>query len=113
MVQQMEFDELSSAGQRPAFHPYDTDFQDPFGGAPGQKASSQPAAQAPSAGQRLTLAIASLGVLLLLSLGAMGFFTNGGHVITFPATVLLCTIIGLFCLTTIIVNAIFARGHVD
>ena len=41
MVQQMEFDELSSAEQRPAFHPYDTDYHDPFDDATGQKASSQ------------------------------------------------------------------------
>jgi hypothetical protein len=67
MAQQMEFDELSSAGQRPAFHPYDTGYHDPFDDASGQKASSQQAAQAPSARQRLTLAIVSSGVLLLLS----------------------------------------------
>jgi hypothetical protein len=47
------------------------------------------------------------------AIGAMRFFTNGGHVITLPAIVLPCIIIGLFCLTAIIVNAIFARGHVD
>jgi hypothetical protein len=81
MAQQMEFDELSSVGQRPAFHPYDTGYHDPFDDASGQKASSQQVEQAPLARQRLT-PIVSLGVLLLLSLGAMSFFTNGGRVIT-------------------------------
>jgi hypothetical protein len=59
------------------------------------------------------LAIVSLSVLLLMSLGAMGFLTNGGHSVTLPVMVLLCIIIGLFCLTTIIVNHIFVSGHGD
>lgn len=113
MAQQMECDETSSERQSPSFHEYDSGYRDPFVESSGQKVSPQQADKTPSAKQRLVLAIVSLCVLLFLSLGAMGFLTNGGHVITVPAIVLLCIIIGLFCLTTIIVNAVFVRGHVD
>jgi hypothetical protein len=113
MAQQMEFDETSSERQRPSFHGYESGYRDPFVESSGQKVSPHQADKAPSAKQRLTLAIVSLCVLLLMSLGAMGFLTNGGHSITVPTIVLLCIIIGLFCLTTALVNVVFVRGHVD
>jgi len=113
MAQQMEFDETRSEQQRPSYHGYESDFRDPFVESSGQKVSPQQPDKVPSAKQRLTLAIVSLCVLLLISLGAMGFLTNGGHFITLSTIVLLCIIVGLFCLTTIIVNAVFVRGHVD
>jgi len=113
MAQQMEFDETSSEGQNPSFHEYESGYRDPFGESSGQKVSPHQAEKAPSARQRLTLAIVSLCALLLMSLGAMGFITNGGHDITVPGIVLLCIIIGLFCFTTALVNIVFVRGHVD
>jgi hypothetical protein len=113
MAQQMEFDETSSEQQRLSFHEYESGYRDPFVESSGQKVSPHQADKAPSAKQRLALAIVSLCVLLLMSLGAMGFITNGGHVITVTTIVLLCIIIGLFCLTTAFVNVVFARGHVD
>jgi hypothetical protein len=113
MAQQMEFDETSSEQQNPSFHEYESGYRDPFIESLGQKVSPHQADTRPSAKQRLTLALVSLGVLLLLTLGALGFLTNGGHVITVPAIVLLCIIVGLFCFTTIFVNFVFATGHAD
>jgi hypothetical protein len=113
MAQQMEFDETSSERQRPSFHEYETGYRDPFVESSGQKVSPHQFDKTPSAKQRLTLAIVSLCVLLLMSLAAMGFITNGGHTITFPGIVLLCIIIGLFCVTTALVNVVFVRGHLD
>lgn len=113
MAQQMEFDETRSEQQRPSFHEYESGYFDPFVESSGQKVSPHQADKGPSAKQRLTLAIVSLCVLLLVTLGAMGFLTNGGHLITVPAIVTLCIIVGLFCFTTIFVNFVLARGHVD
>lgn len=112
MSQQMEFDETKSERQRPSFYDYESGYREPFVEASGQKISPHQAEKLPSAKQRLTLAIVSLCLLLLASLGAMGFLTDGGHSITFPATILLCIIIALFCLTTIAVNAFF-NGYGD
>ena len=113
MAQQMEFDETSSERQSPSFHEYDSGYRDPFVESTGQKVSPHHADKAPSAKQRLALAIVSLCVLLFMSIGAMGFITNGGRSITVPAIVLLCIIIGLFCVTTALVNFVFARGHME
>jgi hypothetical protein len=107
MSQQMEFDETRSEQQRPAFHGYESGYRDPFAESYGQKVSPHQADKKPSAKQRLTLAIVSLCVLLLTSLGAMGFLTDGGHSITLPAIILLTIIIGLFSFATIAVNAFF------
>ena len=107
MAHQMEFDETSSERQRPSFHGYESGYRDPFVESYGQKVSPLQADKRPSAKQRLTLAVVSLCVLLLTSLGAIGFLTDGGHSITLPAIVLLCIIVALFSLTTIAVNAFF------
>ena len=107
----MEFDETRSERQRPSFDSYESGYRDPLVESHGQKVSPHEANKGPSAKHRLTLAIVSLCVLLLMSIGAMGFLTDGGHSITLPVTVLLCIIIGLFCLTTMVVNAVFNKGH--
>jgi hypothetical protein len=111
MSQQMEFDETKRERQRALFDDYESGYHDPLIEAYGQKASSHEADKRPSAKQRLALAIVSLCVLLLMSLIAMGFLTNGGHVITLPVIGLLCIIIGLFCLTTMVVNTVFNKSH--
>ena len=107
MSQQMEFDETRSEQPRPSFHGYESGYRDPFVESSGQKVSPHQADTRPSAKQRLTLAIFSLCVLLLTSLGAMSFLTDSGHSITLPAIVLISIIIGLFSLTTMAVNAFF------
>lgn len=107
MSQQMEFDEARSERQSSSFHGYESGYRDPFVESYGQKLSSHQTDKRPSAKQRLTLAVVSLCVLLLTSLGAIGFLTDGGHSITLPAIVLLCIIVALFSLTTIAVNAFF------
>src|SRR5215469_14474661 len=107
MSQQMEFDETGNERQRPSFHGYESGYRDPFVEASAQKVSPHQAEKRPSAKQRLTLAIVSLCVLLLTSLGAMGFLTDGGHSITVPAIVLICILVALFSLATIAVNAFF------
>ena len=112
MSQQMEFDEIRSERQSPSFHDDESGSRDPFVEASGQKVSPHQAEKEPSAGQRLALAIVSLCLLLLTSLGAMGFLTDGGRSITFPVIVLLCIIIALFSLATIAVNAFF-NGYGD
>jgi hypothetical protein len=113
MAQQMEFDNTSSEQRRSSFQEYESGYRDPFVESYGQKVSPQQVDKAASPRQRLLLAIISLVVLLLMSLGAIGFLTNGGHSITAPVIILLSIIVALFCLTTILVNAIFVRGHVD
>ena len=113
MSQQMEFDETRSEQQRPSFHEYDAGYHDPFVELSEQKVSPHHADKAPSAKQRLTLAIVSLCLLFLMSFVALGFLTDGGKVITGSAILLLCVIIGAFCFTTIFVNYVFARGHVN
>ena len=107
MSQQMEFDETRSEQQGPSFRGYESGYRDPFVESYGQKVSSHQADKRPSAKQPLTLAIVSLCVLLLTSLGAMSFLTDSGHSITLPAIVLICIIIALFSLATIAVNAFF------
>ncbi len=107
MSQQMEFDEIRSERQKSSFHGYESGYRDPFVESSGQKVSPHQADKRPSAKQRLTLAIVSLCVLLLTSLGAMSFLTDSGHSITLPAIVLICILVALFSLTTIAVNAFF------
>lgn len=113
MSQQMEFDETRSEQQKPSFHEYESGYFDPFVESSGQKVSPHQVEKGLSAKQRLTLAIVSLGILLLVTIGAMGFLTNGGRLITVPAIVTLCIIVGLFCFTTIFINFVLARGHAD
>jgi hypothetical protein len=112
MSQQMDFDETSSERQRPSFHGYESGYRDPFVEVSGQKVSPRQAEKGPSARQRLTPAIVSLCLLLLTSLGTMGFLTDGGRSITLPAIILICIIIAFFCLTTIAINAFF-NGYGD
>ena len=112
MSQQMEFDETRTERQRPSFNDYESGYRDPFVEASGQKISPHQAEKGPSATQRLTLAIVSLCLLLLTSLGAIGFLTDGGRSITFPAIILLCIIVAFFSLTTVAINAFF-NGYGD
>jgi hypothetical protein len=112
MSQQMEFDETANERQRSSFHGYESGYRDPFVESYGQKVSPEQTDKRPSARQRLTLAIVSLVILFLSSIAAMGFLTDGGHVITLPTTVLLCIIIALFSLATMAINAFF-NGYGD
>ncbi len=61
----------------------------------------------PSSRQRLTLAIASLVTLVLLSVATLGFATNGGRTITWPGLALGAMLISMFCVAIAVINVVF------
>jgi hypothetical protein len=73
----------------------------------GQTRDQQNSEWLPSPKQRLTLAIASLFTLILLSVATLGFATNGGHTLTWPGLALGAILIGMFCVAIAIINVVF------
>ncbi len=103
MSQRMEYDE-SGEQQNSTFDSYQAGYRDSFATTFGQKIPT--GTHAPSAGQRLALAIVSLcllpavaGVIFGISVPVAGFFGLVGGLIGF----------GLFCVTVIAVNYLFNR----
>ena len=109
MAQQMNFDEISRDG--PAS--YATGYEEVPGnrdeafGWVGQKLSGQEARQAPTAGQRLVLAIVSLVMLLLLflAMAAIALF----RVVDSSLAAAFVLIFLAFFVATIVINLVFNR----
>lgn len=111
MSQQMHYDE---AGQeRQQYGPdYRSGYRDPFAGSSGQKLSF-PDIHAGSGGvtpgQRLALAIVS--VVMLVPLAAIVFGITLGGSGGFFSLVAALIGIGLICVTIMVINFVFNRGH--
>jgi hypothetical protein len=111
MSQQMHYDDPGR--ERQQYDPgYRAAYPDPFSGSSGQKLSFPDVhvgSGGVSAGQRLALAIVSVvmlvplaGIVFGISLGSGGgFFNLVGALIG----------LGLICLTIMVINFVFNRGH--
>ncbi|MHB8598632.1 MAG: hypothetical protein ACYDER_17680 [Ktedonobacteraceae bacterium] len=104
MSQRMDYDEPGEQQQNPPFNNYQSGYRDPFAHSYGQKIpTGLSGSHAPSAGQRLALAIVSLcllvpliSVIIPVSVGAGSFAFVGGLIA-----------IGVICITIIAVNFVF------
>ena len=109
MAQQMNFDEINRDG--PAS--YSTGYEevsrnrDESFGWVGQKLSGQEAGQAPTAGQRLALAIVSLLVLMVMFLAMAAIALV--HVIDSSLAAAFVLIFLAFFVATIVINLMFNR----
>lgn len=103
--QNMEFEEPIGQQQAPPFDNYQTGYRDPFAASYGQKIPTSPSSGVASAGQRLTLAMVSLVILLPLSSILFGTIlgTVGGFMGLMGALIGL----GVICVTIIAVNFTF------
>jgi hypothetical protein len=110
MSQQMHYDE---AGQeRQPYGNYQSGYRDPFAGSPGQKLSfpdMNAASGGLSAGQRLALAIVS--VVMLVPLAGIVFGVSMGASGGFFGPIVGLIGLGLICVTIMVINVVFNRGH--
>lgn len=110
MSQQMHYDE---AGQeRQQYGGYQSGYRDPFAGSPGQKLSFpdiNASSGGVSPGQRLALAIVSVVMLVPLA-GIIFGITLGGPGGFFGLVAALIGL-GLICVTIMVINYVFNRGH--
>ncbi len=109
--QQMNSDEMNSPQREAPYNNYQTGYrdpQDPFTDSSyaGQKISFN-SGSAPSAGQRLALAIVSLGILIPL----IAIITGTAFEVGFLGVVGGLIGIGLVCITIIAVNYFFNARH--
>jgi len=112
MSQQMHYDEAGQERQQYGAD-YRSGYRDPFAGSAGQKLSF-PDINAGSggvtAGQRLALAIVSVVMLVPLA-GIVFGITLGGSSGGFFSLVAALIGLGVICLTIMVINYVFNRGH--
>jgi hypothetical protein len=109
MAQQMNFDEINRDGPTSYAAGYDEipRHRDEALGWSGQKLSEQEAGQAPTAGQRLALAVVSL-LLLTLVILAMAAVAFSRVVDSSLAAAFVCIFLAFF-VATLVINIMFHR----
>ncbi len=106
MSQQMNYEEGRSEKEAPPFNNYQSGYsQDPFMGSYGHKISApEDTSRVASVGQRLTLAIVSIVMLVPLSGIIIGITGSQDNVFTLIGGLVA---LGLICLTIMVVNIAF------
>jgi hypothetical protein len=107
MAQQMNFDETNRDEPASYAAGYEIPHRDEAPGWFGQKLSGQEAGQAPTAGQRLALAIVSLLVLMVMFLAMAAIALV--HVVDSSLAAAFVLIFLAFFVATIVINLMFNR----